>query len=274
MDAASQPAAARQAAGGRWREYLIEGWALGMFMLSAATVGVLLESPALGAPRALPDADFRRALAGGAMGTTAVLLMRSKWGRQSGAHMNPAVTLGFWMLGRVRLADLVGYVACQFAGGLVGVLLAAIMFGSWFTQAPVHYALTMPGVYGPWVAFGAEFGLSFMLFMAVLECSADPRTERYTPYLAGLLVAMFITFEAPLSGMSINPARSFASAAPAGDWTDLWLYFVAPPLGMLGAALLSRALRRRPGCAKLWHAADVRCIHCGFHPQAPNGVQR
>jgi aquaporin Z len=68
--------------------------------------------------------------------------------------------------------------------------------------------------------------------------------------------------EAPFSGMSMNPARSFASAAPAGLWDALWIYFVAPPLGMLGAAAIHARLDARVGCAKLQHSADVPCIHC------------
>jgi aquaporin Z len=253
-------------AGGRWREYLIEAWALGMFMLSAAAVSVLLESPAGLGHRLLPDPTLRRALTGLAMGITAVLLIRSRWGRQSGAHMNPAVTLAFWSLGSVRSTDMLGYVSGQFLGALAGVVLAAVLFGASFTVAPVHYIVTVPGAGGQAPAFAAEFVMAFVLLLAVLVCSGDPRSERFTPFVAGALVAVFIAIEAPLSGMSINPARSFASAVPAGDWTALWLYFAAPPLGMLSAALVFRLSKRPRGCAKLWHTADVRCIHCGFNP--------
>lgn len=259
-------------AGGRWREYLIEAWALAMFMLSAAAVSVLLESPSGIGHRWLPEPALRRTLSGLAMGITAVLLIRSRWGRQSGAHMNPAVTLAFWSLGSVRSTDMLGYVGGQFLGALGGVVLAALLFGASFTSAPVHYIVTVPGAGGLAPAFAAEFAMAFVLLLAVLVCSGDPRGERFTPFVAGALVAAFIAVEAPLSGMSINPARSFASAVPAGEWTALWLYFTAPPLGMLSAALAFRLSKRPRGCAKLWHTADVRCIHCGFdpHPQ-PEG---
>jgi aquaporin Z len=69
--------------------------------------------------------------------------------------------------------------------------------------------------------------------------------------------------------MSMNPARSFASAAPAGMLADLWIYFVAPPLGMWVAAALHCALREPSACAKLVHTGDARCIHCGYEPEAP-----
>ena len=90
-----------------------------------------------------------------------------------------------------------------------------------------------------------------------------------------------LLFEAPVSGMSMNPARSFASAAPAGLWAHLWIYFVAPPVGMLAAAAWRRRCvgAARLPCAKLQHPLDVRCIHCGYEPpgksaseQLPSGV--
>ena len=123
MDYSPGQPAASVGIGSHWREYLIEAWALGMFMLSAACVSVLLDGPGSPGRILLPDPAIRRALAGLAMGVTAVLLIRSPWGRQSGAHMNPAVTLGFWMLGKVRTVDALGYAVGQFMGGLVGVPL-------------------------------------------------------------------------------------------------------------------------------------------------------
>src|SRR5262249_4651133 len=181
---------------------------------------------------------------------------------------NPAVTLGFWLLGKVRSADAAGYIAAQFAGGTLGVLVAVAMFGAAFTGAPVSYVLTVPGSQGSGVAFAAETLLAFAMLTTVLALTGKPRLARYTPYVAGTLVAVFITFEAPLSGMSINPARSFASAVPAGMWEHLWIYFTAPTLGMLTAAALFRWQRWGTGCAKLLHTDDVRCIHCGHEPRA------
>jgi aquaporin Z len=96
----------------------------------------------------------------------------------------------------------------------------------------------------------------------------------YTGIIAGCLVAFYIYAEAPLSGMSMNPARSFASAALAQHWNHLWLYFAAPLLGMVGGAQLYRRVTagRRLACAKLQHAAEVRCIHCGYQPAMTHGA--
>jgi aquaporin Z len=248
-----------------WPEYLIEAWALGMFMVSAGLVTVLLEAPHSPVRALLPEADLRRALAGLAMGATAVLIIYSRWGKRSGAHLNPAVTATFLMLGRMHAWDALFYSVAQFAGALLGVALVALVAGSAFSSPEVNYVATLPGPAGAGVAFLAEAGISALLMFVVLTVSSQPRLAPYTGLCAGALVALFIAFEAPLSGMSMNPARSFASAWPAHLWGSLWIYFTAPFLGMGAAAVLRQAWPRLGAlpCAKLMHTADVRCIHCG-----------
>ena len=255
-----------------WPEYLIEGWALGMFMVSAGVFSTLLGYPGSPLLRYIPGDDLRRGLVGISMGLTAIGLIYSPWGRRSGAHMNPAVTLTFLRLGRIGGWDAVFYILAQFIGGTAGVLLTATVLRDWFTGEPVRFIVTLPGAPGPVVAFVAEFGISMLLMAVILTVSGQQRLAKFTGICAGLLVATYITVEAPLSGMSMNPARSFASAAPAGLWENLWIYFTAPVLGMQAAAAW-HAWRRgaAPGCAKLHHADDQRCIHCGYDPDRDSG---
>ena len=258
---------ARSALRAHWPEYLIEAWALGMFMISAGVASTMLESPASWLHQQLSDPLLRRALTGSAMGVTAWALIHSPWGQRSGAHMNPSVTLAFFTLGKVRGWDACYYVLAQFLGGTLGVLLVLARFGDAFSQAPVRYIVTLPGNAGVQVAFAAECSISAIMMLAVLSSAGSARYARYTGAIAGFLVALFITFEAPLSGMSMNPARTFASAAPAQVWQYLWLYFTAPVIGMVGAASLYRLGRRPVPCAKLRHSGHVRCIHCGHRPE-------
>src|SRR5215471_18138162 len=110
----------RRALRDHWPEYLIEAAGLGVFMAVAGLCVVALDQPGSLVPRLLPNPDMRRALIGVAMGLTAIGLIYSPWGRRSGAHLNPAVTLTFWRLGKVAPADAVFYVAAQFAGGVAG----------------------------------------------------------------------------------------------------------------------------------------------------------
>jgi aquaporin Z len=253
---------------GHWREYLIEAWALGTFMVAAGLTATLLGSSASPVSRALPDPMPRNVVAGIAMGLTAIAIIHSPWGKRSGAHMNPAVTLTFLRLGKVHGWDALFFIIAQVAGGTLGVLLVAALLGSAFTDAPVSYAATLPGPAGPRAAFVAELTISCGLMLTVLLLSASARLARFTGVAAGCLVATYISFEAPLSGMSMNPARTFASAAPGMLWQHFWIYLTAPVLGMLTGAQLFLAVRgaRRTGCAKLLHPAEVRCIHCGYEP--------
>jgi aquaporin Z len=126
----------------------------------------------------------------------------------------------------------------------------------------VNYVATIPGQYGLLAAWIAEFVIAFVMLSMVLNVNKSPSLARYTGVLAGLLVATYITFEAPISGMSLNPARTFASAVNARLWTFLWLYFTAPVAGMLVAVEVNRLLASRPErlCGKFSHSRTVQCI--------------
>lgn len=250
-----------------WPEYLIEGTSLGLFMVSATLCTILLEHPASPLRRALPSALGRRALMGLLMGGTAVALIYSPWGRRSGAHMNPSVTLTFLRLGKIAPADAAFYVAAQFAGGLLAVALVALLARAALGHPAVRFASTLPGPAGSGLAFVAEAGISFLLMLTVLALSNTPRLMHLTGMAAGLLIAGFITFEAPLSGTSMNPARTIASALPAGRFDGLWVYFTAPLIGMMLAAEAWVRVRGSGAvlCAKLEHDATIACIfHCGY----------
>ena len=255
-----------------WPEYLMEATGLGIFMVSACAFAALFEHPASPVRGAIAAPLVRRILMGIAMGLTAVGIIFSPWGKQSGAHINPSVTLAFFRLGKIAPWDAVFYILAQFVGGVVGVGLMAVLLGAVLAHPTVNYVVTVPGAAGPGVAFVAEFVIAFGLMLVVLIVSNSRRLAPLTGVFAGALVAIYISTEAPLSGMSMNPARTFGSALLAQVWTEGWLYFIAPLLGMLLAAEL---YVRWPGfdrviCAKLHHHNTKRCIfqHCGYQAQA------
>ena len=255
----------RRAIALHWPEYLSEAAGLGLFMLSACAAGLLLYHPDSPGPAAIPHELIRRALMGVAMGLTAVGLVYSPWGRRSGAHLNPAVTLAFWRLHKIAGWDAIFYGLAQFAGGAAGILIAAVASGGLIAHPSLNFFPTLPGPGGVTVAFVAEVVISFGLMTIVLTASNTPRLAPFTGILAGSLVALYITLEAPLSGMSMNPARTFASALGAHVWTAFWVYLTAPPLGMLLAVELHRRRRASVICAKLHHDLTSRCIfRCGY----------
>ncbi len=245
----------------------MEAAELACFMISACIFTVLLQHPASPLRTALPDDTLRRVLTGIAMGLTAISIFHSPWGKRSGAHLNPSVTLTFFSLGKIEARDALYYVGAQFAGGVAGVGVASLVIGEALGHPAVNYAATMPGPSGPWVAFGAEFAISFLMITAVLTFSNSKRLSRWTPVVAGTLVATYISIEAPFSGMSMNPARTLGSSVWAASFQALWVYFTAPVLGMLLAArvYVSRHGAHRVLCAKLHHHNDQRCIfRCNY----------
>lgn len=258
-----------------WPEYAMEAAGLGIFMVSACAFGVLLEYPGSPVHQAIADPFLRRALTGLAMGLTLVGIIYSPWGKQSGAHLNPAVTLTFLRLGKVEPFDALFYIAAQFVGGLAGILVAIAGLGKAAAHPSVNYAATLPGAHGTRIALLAELAISFLLMSVILRTSNTAKLARFTGLFAGALVATYILFETPISGMSMNPARTFASAVPPGLWTTLWIYFTAPPLGMLLAAelYLRRKGPRAVRCAKLHHQNNKRCIfRCGYMEAPQSGA--
>src|SRR5262245_8947982 len=250
-----------------WPEYVMEGAELGLFMISACAFVVLLEYPVSPVHQAIPNSALRRTLIGLAMGLTAIGIIYSPLGQRSGAHFNPSVTLTFFRLGKVERWDAVFYSVAQFIGGTLGVVLSALILKDLVAHPVVQYAVTVPGKRGIGVAFLAEAMISFIQMSMVLRVSNTPAVARFTGLFAGAMVATYISLEAPYSGMSMDPARTFASALPAHLWTALWIYFTAPPLGMLLAAELYIRQRgiHKVFCAKLHHHNNKRCIfHCNW----------
>ena len=249
----------------------MEAAELGLYMFSACTFATLLQHPASPLRHILADGMSRRAVMGLAMGATVVAIVMTPWGKQSGGHFNPAITFAFYRLGNVEFWDAVFYAVAQCAGAIGGVAVAGYLLQGAPGNGAVRYAVTAPGGYGSAVAFVAEVAISFVLMATILVITNRERLARYTPYFAGALIATYITFETPLSGMSTNPARTLGSAFHASYWHALWIYFIAPTLGMLAAAEVF--LRARGGvmpyCAKLHHANNRRCIFRHGYRTAP-----
>jgi aquaporin Z len=258
------------------RLYLYEAAELAIFMISACICTVVLFHPGYPALTAIPSAILRRLLMGIAMGATAVLIIHSPMGKSSGAHFNPAITLTYLRLRKIALWDAVFYVLFQFAGGVFGVGVSSLLLGSRLAAPGVDYAVTVPGKYGTAAAFAAELFMAALLMAVVLWTSNRPRLASGTSYCVGVLIAFYILLFAPVSGFSINPARTAGSAVFAHLWTAGWVYFTAPLIGMMGAA---EAYLRSFGpdrilCAKLRpdpaYACPFRCRFPGHRSAIPS----
>jgi aquaporin Z len=244
--------------------YAIEAICLGIFMVVATLATTALELPTSPLNQAITDPLFRRLLIGIAMGLTAISIIYSPWGKRSGAHLNPAVTLTFWRLKKIRTIDAGFYILAQCLGGICGIWVAGLLIGRSIADPAINYIVTVPGIAGELGAFAAEFIISFGLMTLVLQVSNRPHLSQLTGLFCGILIAVYITFTAPFSGMSMNPARSLASALPAHVWYGFWIYCIAPPLGMQVAAAVYLGSGRRKTqsqiCSKLCPNNTTECI--------------
>lgn len=202
---------------------------------------------------------------GFAMGTTATLIIYSPMGKLSGAHMNPALTLAFLSLGKIKPNDAIFYSIFQCLGGILAVILMSIILGDAFKDEPVNYVITAPGKVGVTTAIMVEVAIAFFMMTMVLVTSNHPKFSNYTGVVAGFFVMNYVILSAPISGFSMNPARTLASAVPSGMYPSFWIYMTAPFMGMFSAAALYKALNGKTICAKMHHNDHPTCIfNCGY----------
>jgi MIP family channel proteins len=201
-----------------------------------------------------PGTAMVNAFTGGAVGHVGVALafafvviaMIYALGHLSGAHINPAVTLAFWSVRRLPAAEVVPYVAAQCAGAALASLTLLGVLG------PVgQLGATLPNI-APEKAFGLEWLLSFALMFVIMAVATDECVPAGFAALAvGLTVGFCALMGGPLTGASMNPARSFGPAIVGGLWTAHWVYWVAPVTGMILAARVYDGLRRAGPAAQL-----------------------
>lgn len=216
--------------------YVQEAFGLGIFMISACFFGAMLFSPNSSWVPAIPDQTTRNILMGMAMGLTALFIFYSPFTSPSGSQINPAVTISFLRLGRMCRYDAFFYILFQMAGGIIAVFIMQALLGNMLTAGPVHSVSTVPGKYGPLGAAITELLISFFTMSMVLFTSSGSTLKRYTRPFAACLVCCWVVLAGPISGFSMNPARTLASSFPSGIWASSWIYLIMPFAGMLLAA--------------------------------------
>jgi aquaporin Z len=214
--------------------------AIGTALLVLAIVLAVALSVAADSPlaEALPGPGARFLAVGVLVAPFVAALALSPVGRASGAHLNPAVTLSFWVLGRLGPRDLAGYIAAQLAGGLAGAAAGRALLprAAWES---IGGTVTHPGV--PAVAaFALEAGMTALLVVVILTFSSSARLARLTPAAIVPVLTAIIWLGSPWTGASINPARSEGPAIAFGDLADLWLYLLAPSIAGVAIGLAWR----------------------------------
>jgi aquaporin Z len=197
-------------------------------------------------------------------------------GRRSGAHLNPAVTLAFFLKRHVSWHDLIGYVVAQLTGATAGAGLAVAIWRRHDSSPPVHYAITTPG-HGVSVltALVVEAAMTASLVLVIFGMLSSPRTARWTPLAVWVLVTVLVWRVATITGTSLNPARSLGPDWVAGYSTDAWVYVVAPLAGAaLAVAGWDATTSRRVLTAKLFHDSRYASVLKTRLPAMPAGAAK
>ena len=217
-----------------WPEYLIEAAFLALFVLAGGLLMALIYSP---------------------------------WGRRSGSHLNPAITLAYLRLGKVGRWDGVFYIVAQLAGAAAAVLLLRAGALLPVAAGPASLAGTL-GPTNAWLAFGTELVLATLAMLLVLFTSNHASFFRWTGVVYGLLVMLVVACVSPLAGFGMNAARLFAVDASSDLGLLRWLNLLPPLLGMQLAIEVYRLFTGRSQvlCAKLAHNTHGRCIFRCMHP--------
>jgi aquaporin Z len=243
--------------GFHWRIWAAEAAGTALMVLAIVAAATLALADGSPVAEVLPGRGAGFLVLGAIVAPCVALIAVSPLGRLSGAHLNPAVTVGFWTLGRVCGHDLVGFVAAQLLGGLAGALAARLVLPAPATDS-IGGAVTHPEV-ALGAAIALEAGMTALLLAVVLLFVSVEGLARWTPLALVPLLTAIIWLGSPWTGASLNPARSEGPAVAFGDLADLWLYFLAPVLGALLVGGAWRRLSMRPKTAKLFHDPRYRC---------------
>jgi aquaporin Z len=222
-----------------------------LLVLVGLSIVIVMFGEGSPAARVVPGEAVRRAIAGFLFGLTGAAIALSPLGKASGAHINPAVSFGFWFVGKLRPELLPVYVSAQLAGAVFGCL-PLLLWGR--LGRSVLYGATVPGDgFGLAAVFAGEVLTTFAMITLLAVFLAFRNLRRFTPFLFPPLYSFMVAVEAPVSGTSTNPARSLGPAVVSGRWDAWWIYWVGPLFGAFLALLLFRALARRIEVAKLYH---------------------
>lgn len=261
---------------GGWHpiEWACEFVGTGFQLFLGFGVVALLEAPGAPGYHLIGNAGVRLVLIGVAFGVLAAIVATSPVGKRSGAHLNPAVTLGFFARGHTHVHDVIGYVIAQVAGALAATAAFAALWGHW--AAGVDDAQTAPaGTVDPWVAAGIEAALTLGLLLVIFTMVSSRRTARWTPAVVTGALSGLIWAGAPYTGASMNPARTLGPDVVTGGFPSVWVYFLGPPVGaLLAGGLFAVVARERPTLtAKLFHDSDYPSTQRTSLPAKPHRGQ-
>ena len=202
-------------------------------------------------PTLIPSQTLRLALAGAGFGLGVIVVVYSVLGQTSGGHLNPALTIAFWMQAKIETRQLAPYIFCQCLGSLTGTWVVATLLPN-LSSSVGHGVTSIADTISPGVAIVIEALLTMAFVLMIFWMTSCHDRARYTGFCVFIYLIIFVPLEAPLTGTSINPARSIGPAIYANNYTDLAIYIFGPLAGAIAGAMISKyILNHKPKCKRV-----------------------
>jgi aquaporin Z len=239
-----------------WALFVSELIGTALLVLVGLSLVILMFGTGTPMARLIPSEGLRRLITGFLFGTTGALIALSPVGMQSGAHINPVVTLAFRLMGKIDLRTTLGYVIAQLSGAVLG----ALPLFAWGSMGrSVAFGATLPGPgYAIQKVLLGEVITTFTMVALLAVFLGFRKIRPFTPAIFPPLYAIMVWAESPISGTSTNPARSLGPAIVSGQWEGWWIYWIGPMAGMLLAVLACSFLAKRIEVAKLYYFESDR----------------
>ena len=237
----------------KYRSKFIAAELSGTALLLLCGLSIVIFMFGSGSPMAqlIPSVKLRQMITGFLFGSIGASIALSPIGKVSGAHINPAVTMVFWLFRKLEGRLAITYILSQLTGAVIGCL-PLLVWGQ--MGRSIDFGVTVPGEgYTTQNAFLGEVITTFTMVLLLILFIGFRQIRQFTPFMFPVLYAIMVPLEADISGISTNPARSFGPAVISGEWSSFWIYIVGPVTGALLASLAGSALAKRITIAKLYH---------------------
>jgi aquaporin Z len=225
----------------------------GTALLLLAGLSVVIFMFGEGSPMALliPAVKVRQVITGFLFGSIGASIALSNIGTVSGAHINPAVTMVFWLYRKIEGRLAITYILAQVTGAIIGCL--PLLFWGQLGRS-INFGGTAPGDgYTLGQALLGEVLTTFIMVSLLILFIGFRQIRQFTPYMFPVLYAIMVPLEAAISGTSTNPARSLGPAVISGHWAGWWIYWIGPLAGAFLASIACSMLAKKITIAKLYH---------------------
>lgn len=235
----------------RSKFFAAEFFGTGLLLLAGLSIVIFMFGSGSPMAQLIPGVKLRQVITGFLFGSVGASIALSPIGKVSGAHINPAVTMVFWLFRKIEGRLAITYILAQLTGAIFGCLPLFI----WGQMGrSVDFGATFPGEgYSTQTVLLGEIITTFTMVTLLVLFIGFRRIRQFTPFMFPFLYAIMVPLEAAISGTSTNPARSLGPAVISGQWGGWWIYLIGPVAGALLASIACSVLAKRITIAKLYH---------------------